>query len=73
MKSIPTSLPKAEQVLLKLLTVGLKCKNIKLFLSSKALFQRQIPWKFTSVVHFIVYYVDPALVINRFCFVLLFD
>lgn len=68
--------PNAEHFSLKLSTVGLKHKNIKLFLSSKV-FQRQIPWKITSTVHFTLYYVDPAnrffFLINGFCFALLFD
>lgn len=70
--------PNAEHFSLKLSTVGLKHKSIKLFLFSKV-FQRQIPWKITSTVHFTLYYVDPAnrflffFLINGFCFALLFD
>ena len=42
------------------------------FLSSKALFQTQIPWKITSVVPFIMSYVDIPLVNKQilFCFII---
>lgn len=53
---------------LKLLTVNFKYKNfLKTFYP-----QTQIPWKITSVVHFIMSYVDPALdnIQILFCFII---